>query len=436
MSLSPRSGRIRKSDGTTENIVDVLGGGTPLNESPVNINNFSPQGDRIIGEDGNVYSITQLFKNLGGGSGEPVYKVKGSSTDAIPDYLDAKVDTLTIVVENNKLVVKNIDGLTIGTTDLNDWLSGTTSNIQNQLDDLSTAQQSMVGGMEYRGKFETKADLNAVTIMSNGDVAVVLTDESRSGGRSMYIYSENLGSWDFVGNFEFSDEFIALSDTPNSYVGNDGKLAKVDETNNKLVFDNVDYSEISNKPSSSVANIDDAANKRHTHSNKSNLDRIGIDANGDLTIDGVPYVPKSEAQAKQFLYARLMNESQQIPNGSTLIFDTKAFGDIPYNTSTGEFTLEAGKSYSINATLNLSVGNSYTSVYLIDAETGYTPEEGGGKATFNANNSNTNFVSGGSYTAIIVPNRTRKFILQKDKNQGSSNDSMNKLSSNLVIQEV
>lgn len=46
------------------------------------------------------------------------------------------------------------------------------------------------------------------------------------------------------------------------------------------------WAAIQGKPTSSVADIDDAVTKRHTHANKVELDKIGQDANGNLTYDG------------------------------------------------------------------------------------------------------------------------------------------------------
>lgn len=45
----------------------------------------------------------------------------------------------------------------------------------------------------------------------------------------------------------------------------------------------IDWADIQNKPASSVADIDDAVNQKHSHTNKVQLDKIGEDANGDLT---------------------------------------------------------------------------------------------------------------------------------------------------------
>lgn len=50
----------------------------------------------------------------------------------------------------------------------------------------------------------------------------------------------------------------------------------------------LDWADLTGKPTSTAANIDDAVTKRHTHSNKTELDKIGEDGNGDLTYGGQP----------------------------------------------------------------------------------------------------------------------------------------------------
>lgn len=359
------------------------------------------------------------------------YKLKATPNDAEPSYLDSKVDGVTAEIINNKVVVKNINGLTVGVSALNNWLSGTDSNIQNQINGMQTTIQALAGGMKYKGKFETRTDLDAVSNLKNGDLAVVLVDESHSDGRSLYIYSENIGAWDFVGGFEFSDEFIALSDTPNSYVGHSGEYVKVDENSGKVVFSTVDYSELSNIPSSDVSSIDQAVTQRHTHTNKANLDKLNINPDGELTIDGVVYTPK-----KQSLYARVGSNDITIANGANLVFDQKVSGDIPYDTSTGEFTLEEGKLYVIHALLNVNVGKSFTHIYLHDAATKMEPVEGGARATINSTNFDSYYTSGGFLSAMIKPTSTRKFILRKHETQGKDNNYLGKYSSSLIIHEI
>ena len=48
----------------------------------------------------------------------------------------------------------------------------------------------------------------------------------------------------------------------------------------------VNWSSIQGKPTSSVANIDDAVNKRHSHANLTSLNKIGEDAEGFPTYGG------------------------------------------------------------------------------------------------------------------------------------------------------
>ena len=49
----------------------------------------------------------------------------------------------------------------------------------------------------------------------------------------------------------------------------------------------LDWDGLQGKPSSSVAAIDDAVSKAHTHANKATLDKLGEDGDG-LTFDGAP----------------------------------------------------------------------------------------------------------------------------------------------------
>lgn len=48
----------------------------------------------------------------------------------------------------------------------------------------------------------------------------------------------------------------------------------------------LDWNKIQNKPTSSVAEIDDAVSKKHTHSNKTQLDKITEDAQGNILYGG------------------------------------------------------------------------------------------------------------------------------------------------------
>lgn len=339
-------------------------------------------------------------------------KVKASNTDETPSFLDGKTDGVTVVIESNKLVVKDVDGLTIGIADLNTFLSGTDGNIQNQINSLSDTITGIAGGMVWKGKVETHADLLAVTTMVNGDVILVLADESRAGGRSLYVYSETLGAWDFIGEFTFSDSFIALQDTPGNYTGHDGKVVKVDETNEQVVFDSVTWSELQDKPTSAVSDIDLAVNQRHTHDNKSVLDKFGENAEGDPTFDGAVLggggtQPTTE---RQYLnVSRSTNQTNVRSNDPILFNDTHAVRGITYNQINGQFTLEAGKVYDITVSLKLGDFVSWAPFEIYNASFGYSMFP---KTQLIASSRSSNFAASGVLSLIIAPLETAQFFVR------------------------
>ena len=287
-------------------------------------------------------------------------KVMAHATDE-PDYLTNKVDNVTAVVEGNEVKVKSIDGLNIGVASLNSWLSGTDDNIQAQIDGINDSLMALTAGMRYMGKSETYADMQAITTMEGGDLAVVLADENKGGGRSMYVYRDDLGTWDWIGEFTFSDEFIALKDTPSSYTGADGKVVKV--VGERLVFDDVDYGSLKNRPSSTITDIDDAVVKRHEHSNADSLSKLGVNERGELTINGVVYAPKIEPEPKEILSTYLSN-TITVAEGNFIPFNAvKPLSSIPYDTETGIFTLTPGKSYRVTVTLMGDI-SKYITIYF------------------------------------------------------------------------
>lgn len=286
--------------------------------------------------------------------------------DDEPAYLDSKVDNVTAVVEGNELKVKSIDGLTIGVASINSWLSGTEDNIQTQIDSINDSLVALSSGMRYIGKQETYADLQNVSNTENGDLAVVLADENRSGGRSMYVYSDNFGMWEFIGEFTFTDEFLALQDTPDSYAGADGKVVKV--AGERLVFDDVDYGSLKNRPSSTITDIDDAVVKRHEHSNADSLSKLGVNERGELTINGVVYVPKIEPEPKEILFAYLSNTVTVAEDNFIPFNSVKPLSNIPHDTETGIFTLTPGKSYRVTVTLMGDI-SKYITIYFMRQST-------------------------------------------------------------------
>lgn len=357
-----------------------------------------------------------------------------SQIDA-PEFMSSRIDQVTIELAGNELRAKSVDGLLIGVADINAWLSGTDGNIQNQIDGISDTVAALTAGMRYLGKLETYAALQNVTTMENGDLAVVLADETRSGARSMYVYSESIGAWEFVGAFTFSDAFTELTDTPSDYTGQDGKVLKADETNGKLVFGYVDWSELQNRPSSTIAQIDTAVQQSHEHANKTALGRLGVDAEGRVTIDGVPYVPATGA--KGYLYAQRSGSNQTLNVGSTAVFNTKTSGNIPYDTATGRFTLTQGKVYRVtfNSLINM---DNWCRFEMIDSTTGVQPTEAPNSVIFHPVSGNSFNESPNGALEVIVPcQTTRDFEIRcTGMHTGISQVELRNAFCGLIIQEI
>lgn len=81
-------------------------------------------------------------------------------------------------------------------------------------------------------------------------------DNTVSSGGATYVYDVSKTLWKKIGETESMD--LVLS-----------------------------WSNINNRPTSAVADIDDAVTKRHTHTNKLSLDKVGEDENGDFTYNGL-----------------------------------------------------------------------------------------------------------------------------------------------------
>ncbi|MHC8516782.1 hypothetical protein [Sporosarcina sp. ITBMC105] len=317
-----------------------------------------------------------------------------------PQFFQTRIDNVTLALEGRELTVRSMDGLLIGVADINAWLAGTSGNIQTQINGINDSLTALTAGMKYIGKFETRADLNAVVAKDNGDLAVVLADESRTGGRSMYVFSSAFGTWEFIGEFTFTDAFTALKDTPTSYVGADGKVVKV--AGNGLVFSGISYAELTDKPTSTITQIDDAVMKAHGHANADSLAKLGVNAAGELTINGIVYTPKQPD--RKFLQAYKTTD-ETITGTHTIVFDNHRGGTIAYDKTTGHFTLEAGKTYVITCNVemdNISEGAIGIPFYLIDTATDAVPTDTYAAGICSAG-------SGlGTFTVVYTPQNTRE----------------------------
>ena len=86
--MEVHSGRLIGEDGKVYNIVDLLGGGTPVSQQMYNIDNYSPTSGRVIGEDGKVYNLVDLLNNAAGGDVAALQEELNSVKEDLSDFKD------------------------------------------------------------------------------------------------------------------------------------------------------------------------------------------------------------------------------------------------------------------------------------------------------------------------------------------------------------
>lgn len=357
-------------------------------------------------------------------------KIAFSASDSL-DYLGNKVDNLTVVVDGNELKVISIEGLTVGVADISEWLTGTEGNIQSQINGLESLLEGISGGMKFKGIAETRAEMDGYGNSENGDVIVVLADETRDDGRSMYVYSEDLGMWRYLGTFTFSTSFTALQDTPNTY--ENGKYLK--STNSGIVYGDVDYQDIANKPQSTITQIDDAVEKRHEHANKDVIDGVGESSNGILTYRGIEYVRKDELSSVEKDYLFLGKDGNKtISGGDPLSFDLFYAGNMEYTDTT--FTLQANKVYRVVASVLFTNLNRGLGMRLRDVTNGiYAAEYPDAKWFYSARGDGTTN-GNGVFDFIIKPTTTKQFQIIVTSVSGEGTVTQYNRNSTLSIHEI
>ena len=219
--------------------------------------------------------------NGGGSSTDEKVKLDATSTDA--KYLNELIDNSTIEVDatNNCLVVKKIDGQTATVAEIN-FLTGVTSNIQAQIDNLGKS-------MTMYGVFGTKADLLASTTPTpvDGNTAIVIADEDNDNKQMTYIYIESASAWTQVAESsvtvrDFTTEPIDLATETTGTLHKSkidtaiARLADVlDKTTYKGTGDGiVKQADKLTGLTATIAALNQAVADSHTHSNKTVLDKI------------------------------------------------------------------------------------------------------------------------------------------------------------------
>jgi hypothetical protein len=161
---------------------------------------------------------------------------------------------------------ETLQGLLSTISELNS-LTGATSNIQSQIDALSNITN-------FRGSVDTHANLSTIATPADKDMVFVLTDETMSGVTSIYIYDGS--DWVYVGTFdvELRNFLVDPINLANEVTGVlDESLVDPD------LIRRTDFT-------SSLTNIDNAVSLRHTHTNKTQIDKIGQDGDGNPTWNG------------------------------------------------------------------------------------------------------------------------------------------------------
>ena len=214
-------------------------------------------------------------------------KVQLNSGDTL-NYLEAKIDNSTIVVQNEKLVVKTMSGLEASIVELN-YSKGLTENIQEQINRLSR-----IGN--FTGAVNTKNDLSNISSPSVNDMVIVISDESKGGVTTIYMYDGT--DWIFIGDFnveirDFTTDPIKLGNEvtgilPESNI--DPSIARKSDIKNINTTD--DLQEGVNNLYYTEARVDNNSNVRantlakHIHANKENvLDRLDVSPDGRLMFD-------------------------------------------------------------------------------------------------------------------------------------------------------
>lgn len=120
--------------------------------------------------------------------------------------------------------------------------------------DVQALIDASLTGLNSIEVVNTIADRNALNPTTNKQVLVIdaSADSTVESGSATYIYRVSTSSWVKISESESMDVVL-------------------------------NWANIVGKPTSSVVNIDDAVTKRHEHSNKTQLDKVGENGSGQFT---------------------------------------------------------------------------------------------------------------------------------------------------------
>lgn len=127
-----------------------------------------------------------------------------------------------------------------------------------------------------QSEIQAMIDSSIASAMELTIVADLAARNALSPTHNLYVYVQNATG----------DSTVASGGATYLYNKVGAAWIKVSESESMDAI--LDWSGIQNKPSSSVAAIDDAVAKKHSHANKTTLDELGDDGSGNLTYGGNP----------------------------------------------------------------------------------------------------------------------------------------------------
>ena len=259
-----------------------------------------------------VDTMLGKWREYNGSGSSTDEKVKMSSTSTSSKYLSELIDNSTIEVDTNGnfLIVKKIDGQTATVAEIN-FLTGLTSNVQEQINNLSKS-------MTMYGVFDTKALLLASTDPApvDGNTAIVVEDEDNNGKQMTYIYIESKTSWEKVAestiairDFTINPIDLATETTGTLHKSKiDTAIARLADVLDKTTYKGtgdgiVKQADKLTGLTATIAALNQAVTDRHTHSNKTVLDKIVSNGIGSgFLADNGKYISILHVDATSPLY--------------------------------------------------------------------------------------------------------------------------------------
>lgn len=331
------------------------------------------------------------YNGGGGSSTDEKVKLDATSTDA--KYLNELIDNSTIEVDatNNCLIVKKIDGQTATIAEIN-FLTGVTSNIQAQIDNLGKS-------MTMYGVFGTKADLLAATTPTpvDGNTAIVIADEDNDNKQMTYIYIESTSSWTQVAESsitvrDFTTEPIDLATETTGILHKskiDTAIARLADVLDKTTYRGtgdgiVKQADKLTGLTVTIAALNQAVTDSHTHSNKAVLDKIVSNGIGSgFLSDNGKYISILHIDVTSPLYdSQIWIDNTDSSKPILKIFDGTDWIAISSASSGGASTADnveyTNANYSSYANVQLALDALFSKVYYVKPTCSLSASKAGG----------------------------------------------------------